>query len=37
MQQAIQVTKNIKIIAQNAKAWTKAAKGKKELCWGELL
>lgn len=37
MQQAIPVTRNIKIVTENGKAWVEAAKGKKEWCWGELL
>lgn len=37
MQQAIPVTRNIKIVTENSKAWVEAAKGKKERCWGELL
>lgn len=37
MRQAVKVTKNIKIITENSKAWTEVAKGKKEMCWGELL
>lgn len=37
MQQVIKVTKNIKITIENSKAWIEATKGKKELCWGELL
>lgn len=37
MQEGIKVTKNIKIITENSKAWIEATEGKKELFWGELL
>lgn len=32
-----QVTRNIKMVTENSKAWKEAAVEKEELCWGELL